>query len=126
MTDYERRALIQAWVDEGEPMDSVTGDIVLPKMFRATQTSVAAGDGTTRKPDGEFRTFDEWVDKARSWIGGSRGVACFDQRGRLCSQGSYFMRARDENAFPVVYFLADPLLDHQRSQERAFRERADE
>ena len=59
------------------------------------------------RPAGEFRTFDEWADKAHRRLSGAMGVACFDQKGRLCTVGYHFMRARDENAFPVVYFFSD-------------------
>ena len=61
-----------------------------------------------REPDGQFTTFATWVNKARSWIGGT-GAVCFDARGRRCYQGSDFMRARDEGAFPVRYWIpSDP------------------
>jgi hypothetical protein len=49
-----------------------------------------------------FRTFDnfqQWVNKASTWVNGGR---CFDARGRECSSGADFMRARDEGTFPVT------------------------
>lgn len=70
----------------------------------------------------QFDTFDQWVNKASSWLtryplnaDGSdpSGMTdseleampykaiCFDALGRVCSCGRHFMRARDENAFPV-------------------------
>ena len=60
------------------------------------------------KPEGSFASYSEWVNKASSWLSGYRKVACFDQKGRLCAHGSDFMLARDEEAFPVVYFVAGP------------------
>lgn len=62
----------------------------------------------TRPPDGEFRDFGTWVDKATSWIGGRpayRKAMCFDAKGRRCLSGWDFHRARDEDAFPVRYWF---------------------
>ncbi len=56
----------------------------------------------TIQPDGQFDSFEQWCNKARSWIGGT-GAACFDQKGRLCASGKDFKQAQDEDAFPVVY-----------------------
>jgi len=53
-----------------------------------------------------FASFQEWVNKASSWIDGK--AICFDSKGRLCRMGKDFMRARDEDAFPV-YFTWDRL-----------------
>jgi hypothetical protein len=53
---------------------------------------------------GEFASFEQWVNKARSWIGG-RGAICVDAKGRICGIGAHFMWARDENAFPVAYYF---------------------
>lgn len=57
----------------------------------------------------QFTNFDEWCDKAPSWLtrhplyteGGNFHAVCFDTKGRLCRIGGDFMRARDENTFPV-------------------------
>lgn len=56
--------------------------------------------------EGQFPTFETWVNKASSWLtGDTRGRAvCVDMKGRICSCGGDFMRARDENAFPVRFF----------------------
>lgn len=51
---------------------------------------------------GEFRTFNQWVNKASGWIDGK--AVCVDAKGRRCQIGGDFMRARDENAFPVRFF----------------------
>jgi len=56
--------------------------------------------------DGEFRTFVEWVNKAASWIGGT-GAKCYDAKDRRCPSGAEFMRARDENTFPIRWYLPD-------------------
>lgn len=63
---------------------------------------------------GEFTTFDDWVRHATSALANktceSSGCTvpvpamCVDTKGRRCYQGGDFMRARDEGAFPVVYF----------------------
>jgi hypothetical protein len=59
-----------------------------------------------RKPDGEFDTFDTWVNKATSWIGGTNPL-CADAKGRYCRCGEDFMRARDERAFPVRFWFGE-------------------
>ncbi len=56
-----------------------------------------------RKPDGEFINFAEWVNKAALWIGGTDPI-CADSLGRICRNGKDFIRARDENAFPVRFW----------------------
>lgn len=60
---------------------------------------------------GEFRDFNDWVSFATTRLTGTtnqRGVEakaiCVDARGRRCIMGADFMRARDENTFPVRYF----------------------
>lgn len=79
----------------------------------------------TLTPDGAFRTYSEWVNKASSWISGYRMVACFDQKGRLCAQGSDFTLARDEGAFPVVYFVAGPRAHFGSKREAALADLAE-
>lgn len=62
----------------------------------------------------QFSTFIEWVNKASSWLTrhpdfnsqGFRAI-CFDTKGRLCRCGRDFMRARDEDAFPVRWLWPD-------------------
>lgn len=46
-------------------------------------------------PDGSFRSFQEWVSKAESWIGGT-GAKCFDAKDRRCRIGADMQRARDK------------------------------
>lgn len=60
---------------------------------------------------GQFDTFNQWVAQAsRVLTGGvdSNGcemrAMCVDSLGRRCHNGKDFMRARDENTFPVFYF----------------------
>ena len=54
--------------------------------------------------DQRFDTYAQWVNKASSWLG-RRGphekAICLDTRNRLCAVGADFMRARDEETFPV-------------------------
>lgn len=71
------------------------------------------------EPDwaGQFDTFQDWVNHAsRALTGveystgglGRDGIGvpsvCVDAKGRRCAIGKDFMRARDEDAFPVRYF----------------------
>lgn len=63
---------------------------------------------------GMFTSFEDWVNRAKHCLANrtceSSGstmpvpAMCVDTKGRRCYQGSDFMRARDENAFPVIYF----------------------
>lgn len=57
-----------------------------------------------RKPDGQFDSFQTWVNKAVSWIGGTNPL-CADAKDRVCNNGWDMMRARDEAAFPVRFWL---------------------
>ncbi len=56
------------------------------------------------EPDwfGQFTSFDMWVNKAPTWI--NSDAVCIDAKGRRCLRGVDFMRARDEDAFPVRFF----------------------
>ena len=60
---------------------------------------------------GEFRDFNDWVNFATTRLTGTTDKSgreiksvCVDALGRRCSIGADFMRARDEDAFPVRYF----------------------
>lgn len=58
-----------------------------------------------------FSSFEQWVNKAQSWYaqhraGDGRFIAV-DQSGRICRIGRDFMRARDEEDFPVRVFRVD-------------------
>ncbi|MVA33628.1 hypothetical protein [Agrobacterium vitis] len=61
---------------------------------------------------GQFETFNDWVDSAQRALTGFTGSVgeelkpiCIDNIGRRCNVGKDFMRARDEGAFPVRYFV---------------------
>ncbi|ABQ68574.1 hypothetical protein Swit_2215 [Rhizorhabdus wittichii RW1] len=61
---------------------------------------------------GEFRNFDDWVSFATTRLtgtvdnltGSELRAICVDALGRRCTMGAHFMRARDDDAFPVRYF----------------------
>jgi hypothetical protein len=60
---------------------------------------------------GEFRDFDDWVSFATKRLTGTTGSVgqevppiCVDTLGRRCNVGADFMRARDEETFPVRFF----------------------
>lgn len=77
--------------------------------------------------DQRFDSFQQWVDKASSWLTGHpeyndtehskskpwRGhhfkAICFDAKGRLCRIGLDFQRARDDKAFPVRWIWPDQI-----------------
>lgn len=61
-----------------------------------------------------FETFQTWVNKASSWLtrhprydGKKFRAICVDAKGRRCQIGADFMRARDEDAFPVRWLWPD-------------------
>lgn len=62
----------------------------------------------------QFDTFTEWCNKAPSWLtrrGTDVHAICYDAKGRLCTIGGDFMRARDENAFPVKWIWPDQVVE---------------
>lgn len=59
-----------------------------------------------------FDTFVQWLDKAPSWLtrrGPREHAVCFDTRGRVCTNGGDFGRARDDDAFPVRWMWPDQI-----------------
>lgn len=54
--------------------------------------------------EGQFARFNDWVTYATGSLGGRPNSICFDAKGRRCLIGKDFMRARDEEAFPVRFF----------------------
>jgi hypothetical protein len=61
---------------------------------------------------GQFDTFDSWVSHASRALTGFEGsvgeklsAICVDAKGRRCNVGKDFHRARDEDAFPIRYFV---------------------
>lgn len=73
-----------------------------------------------------FGSFADWVDAApyeltnhpqyndtQHGANGYRGqhftALCFDQKGRRCTQGCDFMRARDDGSFPVWWVWPDQI-----------------
>ncbi len=58
----------------------------------------------------EFSTFDNWCDTAK-WKFADAGLSgrhalCIDTKGRICTKGAEFMRARDEGTFPIRVYAA--------------------
>lgn len=57
-----------------------------------------------------FSTFDNWCDTAQHKFKNagvrSNDVLALDSKGRICQKGFEFMRARDEEAFPVRVYRA--------------------
>lgn len=53
---------------------------------------------------GEFTSFQHWVNKAASWIGG-RYAVCADAKGRICGLGYHFKIAEEQGAFPVKFYF---------------------
>lgn len=59
-----------------------------------------------RPADGEFWSFQTWVCKATSWIGGTN-PKCVDAFGRRCLIGKDFMIADEQGAFPVRFWFGE-------------------
>ena len=73
---------------------------------------------------GQFDTFQDWVNHASRAIGDLEGnlgeritAVCVDAKGRRCNIGGDFMRARDEDAFPVRYFITGTVADTSQDRE---------
>jgi hypothetical protein len=58
----------------------------------------------------EFHSFANWVNKASSRFREcghrSANCICVDSAGRICLVGAQFMRARDEDTFPIKVYKA--------------------
>ena len=56
----------------------------------------------------EFQSFEDWCDTAKArfllFNVRSKDVICVDSIGRICEKGKEFMRARDENTFPIIVY----------------------
>lgn len=52
----------------------------------------------------EFRSFEQWVDKAKTWLRGAH-AKLIDAKGRPCPDGASLMQARDEGTFPVTAYV---------------------
>lgn len=73
--------------------------------------SPTALEGHTPDWVGQFDTFDDWINHASRALTDVTGTVgeplpafCVDAKGRRCHVGADFMRARDENTFPIRYF----------------------
>ena len=62
----------------------------------------------------QFDTFEQWVTYASSVLTSHPDydenffrAVCFDSLGRRCQIGRDFMRARDENTFPIKWWWPD-------------------
>lgn len=67
------------------------------------ERSIVFGDEVCR-----FETFQSWVNKSASWTGPEQQIVFVDALGRICQIGKHFMNARDDGAFPVVVYRAEP------------------
>lgn len=77
------------------------------------QLGEAPYDSDAWEEGNQFTSYEQWVGKASSWLGGVSGggyrykkaekVVCVDSAGRHCKRGEGFMRARDEGTFPVKW-----------------------
>lgn len=67
----------------------------------------------------QFDTFVEWKNKASSWLTRrwrweddyENRAVCFDAQGRVCSRGGHFMRADQENTFPVRWLWPEQIAE---------------
>lgn len=72
----------------------------------AAPIGAVAPSGLIPKEPGEFHSYQHWVNKASSRLTSPshKQAICIDSKNRRCFIGADFMRARDENAFPVRFF----------------------
>lgn len=75
-------------------------------------------DSAAWEDGNQFTSYQQWVNKAGSWLGGVSGggyrykkpekAVCVDAAGRRCKIGSDFMRAEADGTFPVKWhYLID-------------------
>lgn len=57
-----------------------------------------------REPDGEWSCEQAWVNRANRDIGGMNAL-CADSQNRICAIGADFMRATQENTYPVRFWF---------------------
>lgn len=59
----------------------------------------------------QFDSYQQWVNRARTWFEGlgkgSYEYICVDVSGRVCTCGKQFMRARDENTYPITVYAIE-------------------
>lgn len=92
------------WQERPDALASLSEDPWTPQTAPIRDLQAVAGKLLDGVGFGSFSSFSDWVNKAQSRIGGT-GALCFDAKGRRCRMGADFHRARDEEAFPVVYYI---------------------
>ena len=57
-----------------------------------------------------FHSKQQWVNKAQSWYSGLKkdSYITIDAAGRICTHGKHFMRAEDEDTYPITVYLIEP------------------
>ncbi len=74
----------------------------------------------TQQKSQQFEDFDDWVRHASTALtahpnyGENRpwnNAVCIDAHGRICRIGADFMRARDENTFPIRWWWPDQKIE---------------
>ena len=92
----------QLYQDAGAEVDYAVHEIA-GLLDGALRVRVRLGDELFR-----FSSHSQWVNKAQSWFRGvRRGYVCIDRKGRICQAGKEFMRARDEDSFPIIVYSID-------------------
>lgn len=74
----------------------------------------------------QFEHFPTWVNMASSWLtrrGPHVHAVCIDAKGRACLMGKDFMRARDEDAFPVRWLWPEDVVALAADRDRLAKER---
>lgn len=55
-----------------------------------------------------FSNEQQWINKARLWFersGVKKGnYICIDSVGRVCTKGAEFMRATEEDTYPIIVY----------------------
>jgi len=74
----------------------------------------------------QFDSFAQWVSRASWWLTEpphpGQTALCLDAKGRACSSGADFMRARDDDAFPVRWLWPDQVAERLAGPEKLIAE----
>ena len=92
------RPMHPAWVRSIRDQCAAAGIPLFFKQWGEWNTA-AFNLATNQRVFRQFLSFEQWVNKAPTWI---QGGVCLDNTGRVCSSGADFERARDENTFPIT------------------------
>lgn len=96
-------ARVEAQARDARRLLDTPPDAPIPKLLNKIEVTVGIVEF-------EFTSFEQWVNKATSWFKNARlrgdQSLCVDAAGRVCLTGREFIRARDEDTFPIKVYRA--------------------